>query len=103
MPIRNEVQKRASHLRRSLRTALRPCWATVGIVVTLTGVSAQVAAAWGIGHLYWGLPAALLVLVLMVNEGSYRATEEYGAAVAKEVSEGLMRNRPLDDGPAPRR
>lgn len=88
MPLRLEVSQRARHLGRCLTMGLSRLWAVVAVAVAFVGGSVLLAFAWGLRHLYWGSLVLVLVLLVVIIEGSYResrrAEEEHQDGLAAE-------------------
>ena len=87
MPFRAEVQRRAAHLSRSVKAGLSPLWFVLTAAVALVGGSAALAALWGARHLVWGLVIFLVILVIVVTEGSYRAATDRETKRSGRVAE----------------
>jgi hypothetical protein len=67
-----ELQHRAQHFGRIMKTGLRTLWVVAGALVTIVGGSLVITAAWGAKHLLWGLVIALIAGLVVLTEGSYR-------------------------------
>ncbi len=55
-----------------MKAGLPPLWAAVLAAVALVGGSVAVSVAWGVRHLIWGIVIALVLLVVVITEGSFR-------------------------------
>ena len=92
MPIHPEIQRRAKHAERLMRAGLPRLWAVVVALLALVGGNVLIAFTWGVRHLIWGVIVALVIIVMVTLEGSYRASRD--AAQVPE-SQDLLRLRKL--------
>jgi hypothetical protein len=76
MSVYHEIQRRVGHVAHIIRAGIPDLWAVFGIIIFFVGGSAWLAIAWGINHLAWGIVAALLIIVLLLVEGSYRESRK---------------------------
>jgi hypothetical protein len=87
-----ELQHRAQHFSRIMKTGLRTLWVVAGALVTIVGGSLVITFAWGAKHLLWGLVIALIAGLVVLTEGSYR---EFRDTARTPEDPGLLELRTL--------
>lgn len=92
MPPHLEIQRRLSHLSRSMKAGLSPLWAVIAGAVVVVGGDLVITFAWGVRHWSCGLIIFLLVLLAVLAEGSYRLARGDEADRAEQLA-ALKRER----------
>jgi uncharacterized membrane protein len=96
-----EVERRAEYLGRAMKEGLTPLWALISVAITLVGGSVTVAVIWGVKHLIWVPIIVLLVLLVVLAEGSYRVARnretEHGKRLAELQGERDAKANELDE------
>lgn len=71
-----EIQRRAKHAAHLVRAGFPSLWAVAGAIAFIVGGSLLLTLTWGIRHLVWGLIIVLVVIILLLTEGSYRESRK---------------------------
>lgn len=88
------VPERAKHFSLIVRTGLPHLWVVIAALTIVVGGNVVLAAAWGVKHLAWGLIIALVIIILVITEGSYREFQRLKRSADTEPL-GLQRLREL--------
>ncbi len=86
MPIRPEIERRATHLGRSMKAGLSSLWVVIAAAVVIVGGDVAITIAWGVRHLIWGLILFLMVLIFVIGEGSYQVARRREADHAEQLA-----------------